>query len=111
MVKDSSEVLAKLLNGGHSIIAGRLAGAFRSIGRERIANEIIAGMNSADYRVREKDPFKDKISLILDAREYSPCVNRIKLMWQKMRKPVLEKFPEAFGCHGRPGILAGIPGS
>jgi fido (protein-threonine AMPylation protein) len=97
MVKDSSEVLAKLLNGGHSIIAGRLAGAFRSIGRERIANEIIAGMNSADYKVREKDPFKDRETLIFDAREYSPYLNRIKLMWQKMRKPVIEKLPASGG--------------
>jgi hypothetical protein len=97
MVKDSSEVLAKLLNGGHSIIAGRLAGAFRSIGRERIANEILAGMKSADYKVREENPFKDKVTLILDTREYSPYVNRIKLMWQKMRRSVIEKFPKSPG--------------
>ncbi|MFP4098950.1 MAG: cell filamentation protein Fic, partial [Alphaproteobacteria bacterium] len=40
MVKDSSGLLAKLLDGGHSSIAGRLAGAFRNIGRQRIADEI-----------------------------------------------------------------------
>ena len=83
MVKDSSEVLSKLLSGGHSIIAGRLAGAFRSIGRERTANEILAGMKSADYKVREENPFKDNPSKesvkrkffhwIFLLRKLSPC--------------------------------------
>ena len=40
-VKDASEILAPLLDGGNSTIAGRLAGAFRNIGRDRIADEII----------------------------------------------------------------------
>jgi hypothetical protein len=30
--------------GGHSTIAGRLAGAFRNIGRDRIADDIIKTM-------------------------------------------------------------------
>jgi len=97
MVKESSEILAKLLDGGHSIVAGRLAGAFRNIGRERIANEIIAGMKSADYNVREDDPFKERLPAILDTRETSPYVNRIKLKWQQMRNSVIEKFPKSTG--------------
>lgn len=35
MVLDSSDVLAILLEGGHSTIAGRLTGAFRNVGRTR----------------------------------------------------------------------------
>jgi hypothetical protein len=35
MIRDASDVLAILLEGGHSVIAGRLAGAFRNIGRPR----------------------------------------------------------------------------
>src|SRR4029077_9824087 len=30
-------------------------------------------------------------------REASPYVNRIKILWQKMRDPVIESFPEAPG--------------
>jgi hypothetical protein len=41
MVRDAFEVLDRLLEGGHSTIAGRLAGAFRNIGRDRIADDII----------------------------------------------------------------------
>src|SRR6266850_3238553 len=36
MIRDSSDLLARLLEGGHTVIAGRLAGAFRNIGRDRI---------------------------------------------------------------------------
>lgn len=97
MVKDSSDILAKLLHGGHSVVAGRLVGAFRNIGRIRIAEEILAGMKSADYNVREIDPFAEKLPELLIQRENSPYVNRIKLMWREMRQIVIESFPKSTG--------------
>jgi len=97
IVKDSSEILAKLLNGGHSRIAGRLAGAFRNIGRDRIADDILNAMKSAGYDIRESDPFNDKLPSILGSREVSPYVNRIKLMWQQMRQTVIDNFPKSTG--------------
>ena len=42
MIRDASEVLEPLLSGGHSVIAGRLVGAFRNIGRQKIADDILA---------------------------------------------------------------------
>jgi len=56
MVRDASELLAQLLEGGHSTIAGRLAGAMRNIGRDRIAEDILKAMRAAGYEVRESDP-------------------------------------------------------
>ncbi len=97
MVRDASEVLGRLLEGGHSTIAGRLAGAFRNIGRDRIADDIINTMRTAGYDVRENDPFKTQIPVTLPVREQSPYVNRIRLMWQDMRGPIIEWFPEAPG--------------
>ncbi|MCU7960772.1 MAG: Fic family protein [gamma proteobacterium symbiont of Bathyaustriella thionipta] len=97
MVRDASEVLDRLLEGGHSTIAGRLAGAFRNIGRERIADDIINTMRTAGYDVRENDPFETQIPVILPARERSPYVNRIRLMWQEMRELVIKRFPKAPG--------------
>jgi fido (protein-threonine AMPylation protein) len=97
IVKDSSEILEKLLDGGHSKIAGRLAGAFRNIGRDRIADDIIQAMKSAGYDIRESDPFNDNLPSILNSREVSPYVNRIKLMWQKMRQTVIDNFPKSPG--------------
>ena len=53
-IADVSDVLRRLLDGGYSVVAGRLAGAFRRIGR---AGEIIAAMKAANYGMRETDPF------------------------------------------------------
>jgi len=97
MVRDASEVLEGLLEGGHSTIAGRLAGAFRNIGSNRIADDIVQTMRTAGYDVREKDPFETQIPVSLPARERSPYVNRIRIMWQEMREPIIECFPAAPG--------------
>ncbi|MFO7542717.1 MAG: Fic family protein [Thiobacillus sp.] len=104
MVRDSSDVLVHLLGGGHSTIAGRIAGAFRNIGRDSLANEIIGAMRAAGYEVRENDPFDTRPPVILGPRETSPYVNRIRLMWQEMRAPVIERFPRA------PGLPSDIEG-
>jgi fido (protein-threonine AMPylation protein) len=95
ILPDASTLLALLLEGGHSTIAGRLAGAFRNIGRTRIADDIVSAMTSAGYSIRETDTFEDQPRLVLARRDISPYVNRIRLMWQTMREPVLEYFPIA----------------
>lgn len=95
MLPDASSLLALLLEGGHSTIAGRLVGAFRNIGRTRIADDIVSTMTKAGYSIRETDPFTDKPAFTLAKRELSPYVNRIRLMWETMREPVLEHFPNA----------------
>lgn len=100
-IGDASEVLAHLLDGGHSVVAGRLAGAFRNIGRERIADDILEAMRAAGYTVREHDPFASRIALVLPRREAFPYASRIRLMWQQMRGPVIERFPKP----GRPGDI------
>lgn len=97
MVRDASDVLARLLAGGHSVIAGRLAGAFRNIGCGDIAEEIVRTMKAAGYDVREQDPFAFASPVLFSSREPSPCVNRLRLMWQSMRQSVLENFPQAPG--------------
>jgi fido (protein-threonine AMPylation protein) len=97
MVRDASGLLARLLEGGHSKIAGRLAGAFRNNGRDRVADEITQTMTAAGYKVRETDPFDDRLAFALATRETSPYVYRIRLLWQKMRGTVVERFPKAPG--------------
>ena len=98
MIRDASGPLTRLLEGGHTIIAGRLAGAFRNIGRDRIADDIVKTMIAAGYAARENDPFTDRPNLVLRTRETSPYVNRIRLLWQKMRGPIIERFPKAPGA-------------
>lgn len=96
-LRDASSLLRRLLGGGHSTIAGRLAGAFRNCGRTRIADDIVKTMTAAGYEIRESDPFTDKPPHFFSVRETSPYVHRIQLMWQKMRAPILETFPKAPG--------------
>lgn len=97
MIKDSSEISGQLLDGGHTRIAGRLAGAFRNIGREKIADDIFKAMKSAGYDIRETDPFETGTPITLSVRDQSPYVNRIKLMWHQMRDVVIKYFPKAPG--------------
>ena len=102
-IRDPSRLLARLLEGGHSTIAGRLGGAFRNNGRDDIADEIVKTMSAAGYSMRETDPFDDRPALALPTRETSPYVNRIRLLWQKMREPVIERFPKAPGLPRKAG--------
>lgn len=96
IIRDASEVLEPLLEGGHSKIAGRLAGGFRNIGRDRIADDIIKTMQSAGYTIREQDPF-EMPPVSLPERAESPYVNRLRIMWQNMREDVILHFPDAPG--------------
>ena len=96
-INDASVVLSILLDGGHSAVAGRLAGAFRNIGRARVADDIIKTMKAAGYAVRENDPFDDVPAIPISPREASPYVNRVRLMWEEMRGTVIEQFPPSPG--------------
>lgn len=102
MIRDASDVLPLLLDGGHSVVAGRLAGAFRNIGQNRIADAIISTMEKAGYEVREADPFETQLAIPLKGRVHSPHANRIRLMWEDMRGTVLSNFPAP------PGIPANV---
>ena len=97
IIRDASEVLEPLLDGGHSTIAGRLAGGFRNIGRDRIADDIISTMQRAGYTVREQNPFEAGSSIVLPTRAESPYVNRLRIMWYTMRADVMAYFPKAPG--------------
>lgn len=99
-----SELLERLLDGGHSVVAGRLAGAFRNIGHDRFADEILGAMRSAGYDVRETDPFEQPLAEPLP-RGQSPASNRIRLLWQNMRPRVLETFPEPIRINDTAGYL------
>lgn len=95
MMPDASRLLAKLLDGGHTRAAGRLAGAFRSIGSEKVADEILAAMKAASHDVREINPFEQSILVPNAGQITSPHVHRIRLKWESMRDDVIDLFPKA----------------
>jgi hypothetical protein len=97
LVKSSADILNILLSGGQSIIAGRLAGAFRNIKKSKIADDIIKTMQAAGYDVRELDPFTDNLNISFSSKDASPYENRIKIMWSNFRKIIIDTFPAAPG--------------
>ena len=97
LVHDVPDMLRRLLAGGHSTVAGRLAGALRGMGRTRTANDVVEGMRAAGFIVRESDPFAGPAPALKASREVSPVVHRICLMWETMRCRISEPFPRAPG--------------
>ena len=97
LIRDSSDVLKILLDGGHSVKAGVLAGAIRSIHRDPIADAMIKTMQAASFTIRESDPFTTPTPKTLSYRDKSPYVNRINIMWHQMREEVIKHFPPAPG--------------
>jgi fido (protein-threonine AMPylation protein) len=103
MVPDASDMLRPLLSGGHSTVAGRLAGAFRRTGRADVADEILGTMASAGYDVREADPFSPDERLKAIHPKSSPMAARIDGLWSTLRDHAIEAFPPA---PGRPDDVA-----
>jgi hypothetical protein len=96
-VRDVSGVLGRLLDGGHSAVAGRLAGAFRRIGRDGFADDIVKTMKSAGYDVRESDPFSQEQHVRAVATGAPPIIARLNAIWESQRQLVLDAFPQAPG--------------
>ena len=108
-MKDTSNLLRILLDGGHSAIAGRLAGALRRAGRAELADEILSTMKRADYDVRESDPYASGTVFALKPTTEAPIVSRLQALWASTRDAVLEVFPAAPGLPPRAeGYLAHI---
>jgi hypothetical protein len=57
-VRDPSDLLVHLLEEDRTVVAGRLVGALRRIGRQALADEIAETMARAGHRIRESDPFE-----------------------------------------------------
>lgn len=101
-VKDASDILAHLLEEGRSVVAGRLAGAFRRIGRGGVADEIVSTMKSAGYAIRESDPFAPQRTFGALAAAAPPIAGRIHALWEAARGVVADTFAKAPGLPKKP---------
>ena len=105
LVRDPSDLLPGLLAGGRGTVAGRLAAAFRDVGRNRIADEIAAAMRAAGHDLRESNPFAAPPPARPVRGGASPVVHRLRLLWDAMRSRILERFPEP---PGRPADVEAV---
>jgi hypothetical protein len=94
-VQEPSQLLARLLEGGHSTIAGRLAGLFRRLGRTEIADEIVRTMKAADHVVREVDPLEPGRAIYVPRPATPPVIGRLQALWAAAREAVLAELPKA----------------
>ncbi len=92
-ISDASELSRLLAEGNHRTIAGRLAGAFRAVGRHAIADDIVGFMRSLGNQVTESNPFEIPPRIVPGDRIESPYVSRLRLMWASMRDDVARSFP------------------
>ncbi len=93
-ISDASELSRLLAEGNHSTIAGRLAGAFRAVGRDAIANDIVGFMRTLGNQVTESNPFDARLPVVSIDRTEPPHVSRLRLMWASMRDDVASAFPQ-----------------
>lgn len=96
-IREPSQLLVRLLDGGHATIAGRVAGLFRRLGQAPIADEILSAMKAADHDVRESDPLAANCVIAPQSRSAPPLVARLQTIWAAARATVLAEFPEASG--------------
>jgi len=94
-IQDPSQLLVRLLDGGHSTIAGRLAGLFRRLGRPELADEIVKAMKAADHVVRETDPLEPGRVVYVPRPATPPVIGRLQALWAAAREVVLAEFPKA----------------
>jgi hypothetical protein len=91
---DISPVLARLLDGGHAVIAGRIAGGFRHMAKPQLAEQIMTAMRSAGYDVRETNPFNSDTAPTIYMPSGQPAiVRRLGEMWNAQRQTVIDIFP------------------
>lgn len=108
-VKQINWLLQRLVSDGQSVVAGRLAGAFRHVGMDSVADGIARTMRDAERFFREKDPFEehrpvgaDTVEGSISAIHATPVVAsttkfRLSQFWKRMREPILAAFPRPPG--------------
>ena len=89
---DISTLIGRLLDGGHSVLAGRMAGALSAVGRRDDAKQLLSTMKAAGYAVTEDNPFQRPLAQIGGRLTESPYVQRIQAMWSSMRNDVIARF-------------------
>lgn len=96
LVPSAAEISRVLLQMQSPTSANRIAGAYRRMGEERKADQIIKDLEATGLKVSPQDPF-DRNPLFLSSvnRLSSPYTGRIQAMWARMRSRVLAIFPEA----------------
>ena len=97
LLDDHIGLLRRLLDGAHTTIAGRLAGACRAAGRADAADDLRTAMKTAGHDIRERDPFTATTAALPLRSSEQPGSVRLRLMWHDFRAAVASAMPPAPG--------------
>ena len=95
LIADPEPLLSRLHTGGHSRVAGRLAGALRNIGRGDVADGIRDRFRGSGQRVSEADPFDQPTPVLMRRHAFSPYPSppSLRRRWQSLREHALAARP------------------
>lgn len=93
-IRRSDELLRVIISHNFVRAAGRLLGAYRFLGMQKMAEEILNGLAAVNIRVQETNPFTLEKPLIPNLRSPSPSAARILAMWHQYRGDVITHFPK-----------------
>lgn len=103
-VRQVGGIVRRLLAGSRSTVAGRLAGAFRHIGRTAFADEIRHAMRHTEHdSFRESNPFAaaaaggNGLPAVAVGGVEAPVVGRLRALWARSRGSVLAALPRPPG--------------
>jgi fido (protein-threonine AMPylation protein) len=96
-VPDASGLLRRLLRTGQPIVGGRLAGAFRHIGRIDLTEEILATLRSAGHAPVERNPFTAPRLPIAARRGAASIVARLAGLYSLGRASLADRLPVSPG--------------
>ncbi len=94
LIDNMSELIEILLEGEKPVVAGRIAGALRAVGKESEADLVVQMMKLSGYTITENNPFQMDTVRVIHFNRESAFTARLKLMWSSMREDVLKIFPE-----------------
>lgn len=92
---DASDVLEYVLRDGKTTVAGRLIGAFEANGQQQHAAAMRSTLRDLGYDIRVTVPFEAPAFASTFSSTEAPAVRRLRLLWGRLREPVLACFPPA----------------
>jgi len=103
-VKSVDDLVRVILESGSPGLANRFAGAYKFLGDEERAQQIVKAATAAGIVCRPENPFSQAAPVFAGAtRLISPYAGRIEAMFRMMRQPVLDVF-KGFKPASFPGV-------
>ncbi len=86
------KIVAALLISKNAASAGRLIGAYNSLGMRAESKKLETIISGLFGKIKITDPFVVQPVLLGNERNEAPSAKRIRIMWQEMRQDIIDRF-------------------